>query len=188
MKSNILINIFLVGFIFAFTQCSQKSASETEETQLEEASSIIVVDTIKINKFENEADACLLPRLRHTTEPENFAVAEINKKILEHFGLNSFENSSLEDFVHAGLTFSWEATGEVFYLNYEGEMIVGRSHHDEGEMVFDLNNGKLLEYTPIPFQALFTPEGYFEFLNKHWLDRFEKELKQGEVCAEMDAI
>jgi len=191
MKSNIPSYIFLTGFMLFFSYCSKKSAYETEKSQLDTSeiieTSIIVVDTITINKFENDDDACLLPRLRHTKEPENVAVAAINKEILEHFGLTSYESPSLENFVHAGVIFTWEATEDIFYFKYEGEKILGRSHQEEEEFVFDLKTGKLLAYDPIPFQALFTPSGFLEFLNKYWLEQFTEKLNESISCAEMDA-
>lgn len=107
-----------------------------------------------------------------STENQNLlSVADsINKEILESI---SFQDgfSDVFTFHCHGISYEYEMEGDYLLLNIK--QIWLSSHGDVEDLIslfFDLKTGKRLLAdinTHIPFPALFSLEGYFEFLNSH---------------------
>lgn len=98
-------------------------------------------------------------------------VNQVNKELLDFYGLTSFEPSQITAETYlCSSDFSWRFDSGILEISVQ--LARGMKCGDvDGELYFDLNNGGLkLSQEDIPLHTLFTSTGYFEFMEKYWID------------------
>lgn len=147
------------------------------------AQSNIVVEPVI---FKGEGEESKIPRVKDKTNANNPAVAKINNFLLGRFDLESYDPKKKEDFGYSGITFNSEVKSGILYIDYSGEYYGAGLNVVEEVLYFDLTTGEQVKNANIPFQSLFTLEGYLEFMNAHWLTAAKKAFEEAIACAESE--
>lgn len=144
----------------------------------------IVVEKVKFDTLNNNGHFSEIPKVRDVSNANSKAVEKMNDQILDRFMLNSFDPDDIEDFRWYDVKCSSEIKGDILYIWFKGDYYGAYSNYVEDEFYFDIQSGELLTLNVIPFQALFTLTGYFDFLNKYWLNGVKPEFETAMDCAE----
>jgi hypothetical protein len=166
MKYKLLI-VFLLNTLFSSSQ-----EFVVEKVQLTET-----VD----NKYVSE-----IPRLKEKSNDSNSVADRINSQILDRFMINSYVQNELEEFRWYEVGYSSQIKEDILYISFAGEYYGAYPNSVSDELFFDLKSGEALKLSVIPFQALFTLSGYFDFLNRYWLDGVKNEFITAIECAEYE--
>ena len=147
------------------------------------ANAQIVVEKVNLGKGENEVN---IPRLKDQANASNPVVEKINEFILDRFMLESFNPEETEDLRWSDLFFESDIQKDIFFFNFGGEYYGAYPNYVQQSFFFDLNSGEELSYKSIPFQALFSPEGYLAFLNQYWLKGVKAEFDEAIKCSDTE--
>lgn len=147
------------------------------------AQSAIVVEEVD---FSGEFGGSKIPRVKDKGNPANPAVVKINSVLLEKFSIESFNPKDAEDFRWSGVSSTSQIKSGILFLEYSGEYMGAYPNAIEEELFFDLTTGEQLKNRDIPFQSLFTLEGYLDFLSTHWLTGAKKAFQEAIVCADSE--
>lgn len=147
------------------------------------AQSTIVVEEVI---FKGPGSDCKIPRVKDKANPNNAGVAKINSLLLDRFDLKSFNPKDAESFQYSGITFTSQVKSGLLYLEYSGEYYGAGLNAMEEILLFDLATGEVVNSKNIPFESLFTLEGYLEFMNIHWLAAAKLAFKEAIACAETE--
>lgn len=112
--------------------------------------------------------------------PEYQIVADsINKYIIELTEYHP-ENNYIDTNWCRGINFQYEFKSNYLLLN--NAMVVFCAHGEvesHYSQLFDLNTGNCIEQHEIPFSALFSIKGYFDFLNsRNWSENMRKAFEE----------
>jgi hypothetical protein len=143
-----------------------------------------VVEKVKITETVDKKTVSNIPRLKDLSNHENPVVSKVNSYLLEHFDLNSYNQHEIEEFRWYDVDFDAEVKSGILYLHYEGEYYGAYPNAVEEELFFDLSTGAKVVNDDIPFQALFSLQGYMDFLNTYWLSaKLNDTFKEATTCA-----
>jgi hypothetical protein len=145
-----------------------------------------VVEKVQLIESLNNMYVSDIPRLTDLSNINNPIVDLINSQILDRFMINSYEQSEIDEFRWNDVEFSSDIHKEILFISFSGEYIGAYPNGVTDEFLFDLKSGELLNYTIIPFQAIFTLSGYLNFLHKYWLEGVQEEFKTAFECAEFE--
>jgi hypothetical protein len=143
----------------------------------------IVVEKVKFDTLNNNGHFSEIPKVRDVSNANSKAVEKINAQILDRFMINSFEPNDNEDFRWYDVKCGSEIKGDILYIWFKGEYFGAYPNYVEDDFYFDIQSGELLTLNVIPFHALFTLQGYFDFLNKYWLNGVKSEFDAAIDCA-----
>jgi hypothetical protein len=144
----------------------------------------IVVEKVKIIETIDKKTASNVPRVKDLSNSQNPIVLKINSHLLEHFDLTSYNQQEIEEFRWYDLDFDSDIKSNLLFIHYGGEYYGAYPNAVEEELFFDLSSGEKLVNNDIPFQALFSLQGYFDFLNKYWLSlTLKNAFKEAIACA-----
>ena len=144
----------------------------------------ILVEEVLLESTISAGDFSKIPRLRDPSDPNNPMVQKINAVILDQLMIESYEQSEVVDFRYFEMSFESEVNSEMVYIHYSGEYLGAYPSPVENELLFDLKTGTILKSHPIPFHALFTLHGYFDFMEKHWLPKAKTLMEEALECAD----
>jgi len=147
----------------------------------------IIVESIKLIETVDNRFVSEIPKVKDLTNDNNPVVMKINSVILDRFMISSFEQNDLDEFRWYEVKSSSDIKDNILYISFSGEYYGAYPNYVEDEFYFDINSGETLTKRIIPFQALFTLNGYLEFLNKYWLEGIRKEFKTAIECTETDS-
>ena len=146
----------------------------------------IIVEKIKLVNTVDKSSVSEIPRVKDLVNGKNPVVKKINAMILDRFMINSFKQEELEEFRWSDVEFISEMKEKILFISFSGEYYGAYPNYIEDELFFNLVSGELLKPSIIPFQALFTLSGYFDFLNKYWLSGVKDEFKAAIECANFE--
>ena len=143
---------------------------------------------ITVEKVVLEAgeEGAKIPRLTDQANANNPIVEKINLFILDRFMLESFNADEIEDLRWSGLDFESDIQDDIFFFFFGGEYYGAYPNYVMESLFFDLKTGEQLSYQTIPFQALFTPYGYLNFLNRYWLKDVKAQFEEAIECSETE--
>lgn len=147
------------------------------------ANAQIIVEKVVLEAGEEGAK---IPRLVDQSNVGNSIVEKINQEILDWFMLESFHAEENEELRWSGLDFESDIREGIFFFSFSGEYYGAYPNYVSESLFFDLETGKQLSLKRIPFQALFTPDGYLGFLNRYWLTGVKAEFEQAIECSETE--
>ncbi|HEY3405957.1 MAG TPA: hypothetical protein VGK59_21375 [Ohtaekwangia sp.] len=148
------------------------------------AQSNFVVERIQLASTLDEGNKSFVPRLKDNKNPKSPVVAKVNQYILDRFEITSFDQKELEEFRWSDLDFRHEILDNLLFISSSGEYYAAYPNYVEEELFFDLTTGELLKNSDIPFQALFSLKGYFDFMNKRWLSGVKPAFKEALECSD----
>jgi len=144
----------------------------------------IVVEKVKITETVDKKTVSDIPRVKDFSNPQNPVVSKINSFLLDHFDLTSYNQNEIEEFRWYNVDFDAEVKSGLLYIRYGGEYYGAYPNAVEDELFFDLSTGEKVINNDIPFHALFSLQGYFDFLNSFWLSTELKDsFKKAIACA-----
>jgi hypothetical protein len=146
----------------------------------------IVVEKLVFTDTVEKANASDIPHVTDRAGRQNDITNKINDAIQDRFMFDSFDPKSVTDFTWYGVEFTHQIKEGVLHIAFQGEYYGAYLNFVTDNLYFDLKTGDLLPEKRIPFHTLFTPEGYFDFLNKHWLPLCAAACQEAARCAEMD--
>lgn len=144
------------------------------------------IESVKLTETISNQKVSNIPKLIDVSGKNNLIVSKINKAILDRFGINSYDQREITEFRWFDVDFKSEISNDILFIEFSGEFIAAHSNSVEERMFFDLSNGDMLNDENIQFSALFTLDGYFDFLNKYWLTGVRKAFKEAVVCSEIE--
>ena len=166
MKNHILSLLFLLFLNTAFAQ--------------------LTVEKVKlIETFENQT-VSYIPKVTSRSEEDKQIAEKINAFILDCFLIESFNQKEIEEFRWYEADFEHEIKNNILYITYSGEYVGAYPNYITEEVFFDLKTGEHLSNSDIPFQALFSLNGYLDFMNRFWLKQARDVFKQATECAESE--
>jgi len=148
------------------------------------AQSNFVVERIQLTNTIDKESKSFIPKLKDIANPKNPIVAKVNQHFMDRFEITSYNQRELEEFRWSELDFKSEILDNLLYISTSGEYYAAYPNYVEDEMFFNLSTGDLLKNTDIPFQALFSLKGYFDFMNKHWLPGARPAFKEALECSD----
>ncbi len=146
----------------------------------------ITVDTVQLTETVDKRYVSQLPRVRDASGGVNQAVAKINAAILDLFMINSYYQSELEEFRWYDVEFHSEVKEGIVFIAFAGEYYGAYPSYVEEELFFSASTGEKLTYLDIPFQALFSLDGYLTFMQRFWLPVVKNEFKEAIECADSE--
>lgn len=147
------------------------------------ASAQVTVEKVILEQGEGGSKT---PRLVDKTNANNQAVEKINLAILDRFMLESFNPEEVNDLRWSYLDFESDIQGDIFFFKFGGEYYGAYPNYVQQSFFFDLNSGEELSYKSIPFQALFSPEGYLAFLNRYWMKDIKTQFDEAIECSDTE--
>lgn len=145
-----------------------------------------VVEKIQITETIENMNVSEIPKLKDLSDDDNPVVSSINARILDRFMLNSYDQTEIEEFRWYGVECSSEINEDILYIIFSGVYYGAYANGVTDKMFFSLISGEELEFTYIPFQAMFNLSGYLDFLHKYWLEGVQNEFKTAVECAEIE--
>lgn len=145
-----------------------------------------VIEKVQLTETFENMSVSDIPKLKDLTNDNNPVVDRVNSQILDCFNINSYEQSEIDWFNWYGVECSSDIHENILYIAYSGEYVGAYLNFVTVELFFDLKSGEVLEYTIIPFQAMFTLSGYLDFLHKYWLEGVQNEFIAAIECAEFE--
>ncbi|NMM50861.1 hypothetical protein [Marinigracilibium pacificum] len=146
----------------------------------------ITVEKVKLIETIDNKSMSLIPRVKDSENNKSLIVNSINSLILDRFMIDSYNQKEVDEFRWYDVDFNYEIKENILHISIWGEYVGAYPNYIEDEFFFDLRTGKLINPSIIPFHALFTLSGYFDFLNKYWLSGVKAEFKTAIECAEVE--
>ena len=146
----------------------------------------IRVEKAALRETVDSAYLSNIPMLISNQKEDQKVVKLINDQILDRFMIKSFKQNELEEFRWYGVDFIHEIKDGILYIYFGGEYYGAYPNSIEEELFFDLNTGKELNNYDIKFAALFSLEGYLDFMNKYWLKVAKPAFAEAIECAEYE--
>ena len=163
---------FLLLFLFCFIASSQEKIAVKK---------VMIKSTLS---FQSENEIPKVIALKKEFEP---AVKKINQFILDEFMIEGYQLKKEEDFRFSGCTFEYQINPDYLFLKMEGGYLGPYPSEFEKEFIFNIKTGAIQDSRKIPFQALFTLNGYLDFMEKYWLPDIKKEFSVvTEGCEEIE--
>ena len=146
----------------------------------------IVVEKLVFTETVDKAYTSDIPHITDRAGGQNQITRKINDAIQERFMLESFDPKSVTEFRWYDVEFEHQMKESVLHIAFRGEYYGAYPNQIKESLYFDLKTGNQLEEKRIPFHALFSPEGYFDFLNKYWLPGCSEAYQEAIRCADSE--
>jgi hypothetical protein len=146
----------------------------------------IVIEEVPILETIDKKNTSRLPRFKDLSKLANPVVNKLNAFVLDLFSIQSYNQNEITEFRWFDVKFSSEVNGGIAFIRYEGEYLGAYPTTVTEELFFDLGTGERLPNQDVPFHALFSLDGYFKFLNRHWLTKAKEAFKKATACAETE--
>ncbi len=144
------------------------------------------IETVKVTETLENENTSEIPKLVSEKQDDFYVLKKVNDYILKEFMVSSFEQQEIKSFRWYDATFKSEIKDSILYISYAGEYIGGGINDIENELFFDLKTGERLENYDIPFQGLFTIQGYLDFMNSYWLPKAKNAFKEALNCTDSE--
>ena len=187
MKAPIFIALIAISLMIGCTQDLKQNEplSEPQEVAAKELPSLIV-EKIPMASTIDTLYISYVPKLVDTSNAQNPTVQKINAYLLERFMIDSFESGEGEEFRWYDLDFEHEIKEDILFISFAGEYYGAYLNQVEEELFFDLKTGESLSNRDLPFHALFTLDGYLEFMQTHWLPAAVPAFEEAIECAQSE--
>lgn len=159
--------------------------SNNSESELLGDSKHIRLDTIKLDIASNgrmwlDTLHYLIPQVVAIAPEYNAVANSINKQIMKLLDYDPNSATPIEIMNCLSIEFEYEYQHNYLLLSYT---IVNFGAHGDVEnydsQLFDLETGECIEQHSIPFSALFSIKGYFDFLNsRNWSEGVRKSFEE----------
>ncbi len=136
----------------------------------------IVVKTITIQSSLSFQSKNELPKVVALKKEFEASAKKINQFILKEYQIEDYQLKKDEDFRYSGCTFQYQVDDNYLFLKTEGGYYGPYPSEGENEYVFEIKTGEIVESESLPFQALFTLDGYLDFIDKYWIKDIQKEF------------
>jgi hypothetical protein len=146
----------------------------------------IVIEEVPIVETIEKKNTSRLPRFKDLSNRSNPMVSKLNAFVLDVFSLETYNQNEITEFRWYDVKFVSEVKGGIAFIRYEGEYYGAYPTNVTEELFFDLATGERLPNQDVPFHALFSLDGYFKFLNRHWLANAKEAFKKATTCAEAE--
>lgn len=155
---NIMLSSLLVSFMFCMSQNK------------------IAVRTITIQSTLSFQSKNELPKVVALKKEFEESAKKINQYILEEYQIEDYQLKKDEDFRFSGCTFQYQMDEDYLFLKTAGGYLGAYPSESENEYVFEIKTGEMVDSESLPFQALFTLNGYLDFIDKYWLKDIQKDF------------
>jgi hypothetical protein len=172
MLSKLLLNFFLFFLI-----CSLKAQN---------LSQLYKVEPISIIESIEKKSVSLIPHVVLSNGKQNEITNAINKEILDRFMMESFKQSELEQFRWYDVDFTYKIQDSILMISFAGSYYGAYINDISENMFFNLKNGMTLKERIFPFSSFFSLDGYYDFLNKHWLSECNTAFQEAIQCVGYD--
>jgi hypothetical protein len=146
----------------------------------------IIVEKVKLIETVDNITESEIPRVKDPSNIANPVVAKINAFILDRFEIESFDQKNVKEFRWYDVKFDSEVRENILFIRYGGEYYGAYPNYIEEELFFDLRTGGPLDNHDITFQALFSLEGYLDFMNRYWLAEAKNAFREAFECAQSE--
>ncbi|HEY9046874.1 MAG TPA: hypothetical protein VIN08_13315 [Ohtaekwangia sp.] len=146
----------------------------------------ITVETIVFTETLNKSSQSDIPFVIDNTGTKGAAVKKINDAILDRFMIDSFDPQKVSEFLWYGVEFDWEVKSDILFISFSGEYSGAYLNQVTEHLYFDLFNGNQLEEKLLTFNTFFSLNGYFAFLDRHWLPDCNREFNTAKECTEFE--
>jgi len=136
----------------------------------------IAVKTITIQSTLSFQSKNELPKVIALKKEFEESAKKINQFILEEYQIEDYQLKKDEDFRYSGSTFQYQIDDNYLFLKTAGGYLGAYPSEGENEYVFEIKTGEIVDSESLPFQALFTLNGYLDFVDKYWLKDIQKEF------------
>lgn len=164
---------------------SHNSPSNNSDRELLKNNKYIRLDTIKLDIVSDEYSWIdtlhyLIPKVVAIVPEYNAVADSINKQIMKLLDYDPNSATPIEIMNCLSIDFEYEYQPNYLLLSYT---IVNFGAHGDVEnydsQLFDLETGECIEQHSIPFSALFSIKGYFDFLNsRNWSEGVRKSFEE----------
>ncbi len=146
----------------------------------------ISVETIIFSNSINKSAKSNIPHVIDKSGVKNIVVNKINESIMERFMIDNFDTSKAVNFSWSDVDYKYEIKSDILLISFWGEYLGAYLNYINDNLYFDLSNGSLLVNKVLPFNALFSLQGYFSFLNKYWIPGCIQKYDEAAKCAGLE--
>ncbi|WKK77979.2 hypothetical protein QYS49_13485 [Marivirga salinae] len=111
-----------------------------------------------------------------------------NETIRNEFNISSLDPEKVENFNWVSLFHDVVVSEDVAQITFSGELETNTIYYIDREFFIDLETGKLIDPTFIPFHLLFKANSYFNFLEKYWVPGIKETIMEFQKCAGEGAL
>jgi len=142
-----------------------------------------VVETVVFAGPNNSTNS--IPRVR-SSEGNGYVESEINNYIKEFFEITSFVPNEQQEFLYSDVSFEAEFGQSVLVLSILGTYMAAYPSEVSEVMIFSLGDGQRIKEGGFTLPSLVKVDGYFPFLEKHWLAAAQSKFAEAKECAELE--
>ncbi|MBR5642740.1 MAG: hypothetical protein IKW77_00965 [Salinivirgaceae bacterium] len=164
---------------------SHNSPSNNSDRELLKNNKYIRLDTIKLDMVSDEyywTDTLhyLIPKVVATAPEYNVVADSINKQIMKRLEYDPNSATPIEVLWYISIDFEYGFQSHYLLLSYTIVRHSAKgSYEDSDSQLFNLETGECIEQHNIPFSALFSINGYFDFLNsRNWSEGVQKAFEE----------
>jgi len=114
-------------------------------------------------------------------------IETINETIRNEFNISSLDPAKVENFNWVSLFHDVVVSEDVAQITFSGELETNTIYYIDREFFVNLETGKSISPTFIPFHQLFKPDSYFKFLEKYWIPGINETISEYQNCTEDDS-
>ena len=149
----------------------------------------IAIEFVTLTNEEDTIYSIESPIARDLTGKNQLMVDKINAEILSQFGISDFNENQTYEFRWGNVTTTYEIDKEILHMHISSIYYGGNYPNDyEDDLYFNLESGEPIYYTQMPFESLFTLQGYLDFINTYWLLGAKEKFNAATSCAGMEPL
>ena len=146
----------------------------------------IIVDTVLFTETVDNTSQSKIPFVVDKSGTKTSIAEKINEGIKDRFMFDSFDPDKVTEFSWYDVDFQYEIKAGILLISFSGEYYGAYLNYVNDNLYFNLSDGNILEEKILPFNALFSLEGYFSFLKNYWLSGCNAEYDEAARCAEFE--
>lgn len=145
-----------------------------------------VVDTIVFTETVDNRNHSNIPFVKNTSGKKKNISDKINEEIKDRFMFESFDPIKNKEFRWYDVDFKSEIISDILLISFNGECYGAYLNIVHDNLFFDLKTGNQIQEETLDYNFLFSKQGYFDFLDKYWIQGCDKEFEEARKCADAE--
>ncbi len=145
-----------------------------------------VIDTIVFTETVDGKNHSNIPFVRNLLVNKKKIADKINLQIKERFMIESFDPTINKEFRWYDVEFNSEIIDHTLLISFQGEYYGTYLNMINENLYFDLLTGEKIQEEKLDYNFLFSNQGFFDFLDRFWIQGCDKEFKKAIECADLE--
>jgi hypothetical protein len=145
-----------------------------------------VVNTIVFTETVDKRYHSNIPHVKNPSGKKKNIADKINEEIKDRFMFESFEPIKNKEFRWYDVEFHNEIISDILLISFSGEYYGAYPNMVDDNLFFDLKTGNRIQEETLDYHLLFSKQGYFDFLEKYWIEGCNEKFKEARQCADYE--